>query len=83
LASQMPAHSHTLGAVAASGNDPSPKGAVFAATSAGQYVPVASATGVMGNMVSPAGGSQPHSNIQPYLALTCIIALEGIFPSPN
>jgi microcystin-dependent protein len=79
--SQVPSHSHVINAVAASGNHPAPNGAVFAASSAGQYVPVASATGVMGNMVSPAGGSQPHSNIQPYLALTCIIAFEGIFPS--
>lgn len=29
------------------------------------------------------GGSQPHPNIQPYLALNFQIALEGIFPSRN
>jgi len=29
------------------------------------------------------GGSQPHENRQPYLALTFCIALQGIFPSPN
>jgi microcystin-dependent protein len=27
------------------------------------------------------GGSQPHSNIQPYLCINFIIALVGIFPS--
>ena len=81
--SQIPSHTHSIGAVAGSGNAPSPNGAVFAASSAGQYVPVASATGTMGNMVSTAGQGQPHSNIQPYLALTCIIALAGIFPSQN
>jgi microcystin-dependent protein len=33
--------------------------------------------------VGPAGGSQPHSNIQPYLAISFIISLFGIFPSQN
>lgn len=30
-----------------------------------------------------AGGSQPHSNMQPYLVLNYCIALAGIFPSRN
>jgi microcystin-dependent protein len=29
------------------------------------------------------GGSQPHTNLQPYLVLNFIIALQGIFPSRN
>ena len=29
------------------------------------------------------GGSQPHLNMEPFLALTFCIALQGIFPSPN
>jgi microcystin-dependent protein len=33
--------------------------------------------------VGPAGGSQPHSNLQPYLAVNFCIALVGIFPSQN
>lgn len=31
----------------------------------------------------PAGGGQPHTNMQPYLALNYCIALEGVFPSRN
>lgn len=31
--------------------------------------------------VGSAGGGQPHANIQPYLAINYIIALQGIFPS--
>ena len=31
--------------------------------------------------VGSAGGGQPHSNIQPYLAVNYIIALQGIFPT--
>ena len=32
-------------------------------------------------MLGDAGGSQPHDNIQPYLAVNFCIALFGIFPS--
>jgi microcystin-dependent protein len=54
------------------GNDP---GFLYAAASA--FVPMNG--GVIGN----AGGSQPHPNQQPYMALTFCIALQGIFPSQN
>ncbi len=33
--------------------------------------------------VGIAGGSQPHNNMQPYLGLNYIIAIEGIYPSRN
>jgi microcystin-dependent protein len=33
--------------------------------------------------VSPVGGSQPHTNFQPYLCVDFIISLFGIFPSPT
>ena len=36
-----------------------------------------------GNMVGSTGASQPHDNMQPYLALNFCIALQGIFPSRN
>jgi microcystin-dependent protein len=31
--------------------------------------------------LSVAGGSQPHNNMMPFMVLTCIIALQGIFPA--
>jgi microcystin-dependent protein len=34
-------------------------------------------------MVAQAGGSQPHDNMQPYLVVSFIISLYGIFPSQN
>ncbi|GAA4323356.1 phage tail protein [Flaviaesturariibacter amylovorans] len=40
----------------------------------------ASSVGMSGN-TGVAGGSQPHDNMQPYLALNYIIALQGIYPS--
>jgi microcystin-dependent protein len=30
--------------------------------------------------LGPAGGNLPHNNMQPYLVVTFIIALQGIFP---
>jgi microcystin-dependent protein len=33
------------------------------------------------DMLGDAGGSQPHGNIQPYLAVNFCIVLSGIFPS--
>ena len=33
--------------------------------------------------IGEAGGSQPHDNMQPYLTVTFVIALQGIFPSRN
>jgi microcystin-dependent protein len=33
--------------------------------------------------ISTVGGSQPHTNIQPYLCVNFIISLFGIFPSPS
>jgi microcystin-dependent protein len=35
------------------------------------------------NSVSSVGGSQPHTNFQPYLCVDFIISLFGIFPSPT
>ena len=36
-----------------------------------------------GQMLQSQGGSQPHDNMQPYLAVTYIISLFGIYPSPT
>jgi microcystin-dependent protein len=35
------------------------------------------------SMVNPVGGTQPHTNFQPYLCVNFIISLFGIFPSPT
>jgi microcystin-dependent protein len=32
------------------------------------------------NAIGPAGGSQPHDNMMPYLCVSFIISLFGIFP---
>ncbi len=81
---QLPAHSHPVMASAAVGTSTVPTGQVFAAgpASAQFYaapttpVPVAMAS----NMVSPAGGSQPHNNCAPTLAIQACIACGGNYP---
>jgi microcystin-dependent protein len=81
LTANLPAHVHPIGAstAAATTNTPSPTVSLGMA-SAGAY----GAAVNMGPMGSQSvGGNQPHENRQPFLALTFVIALEGIFPSRN
>ncbi|MDQ0639578.1 microcystin-dependent protein [Pedobacter sp. W3I1] len=47
------------------------------------YSDVAANTTLKPFNTGPAGGNQPHENIQPYLVLNYSIALQGIFPSRN
>jgi len=40
-------------------------------------------TALATNSIGLAGGSQPHDNMQPFLAVSFIISLFGVFPSQN
>ncbi len=81
--SQIAAHNHAL--VYGMGSQASPAGGLLGVTPARDFRYSSSA--VTGNMpastLQPAGGSQPHENRSPYLALSYIISLFGIFPSPT
>lgn len=79
--SEIPGHTHSLGAITAPGNSAAPAGNSFAAHRSG-YAEGASVA-LNPQTVGNAGGSQPHANLQPYLVLTFCISLQGIFPSPN
>ncbi|MDE2371980.1 MAG: phage tail protein [Burkholderiales bacterium] len=82
LTSQIPAHTHQLeAAAAATTGTPSP-GVALAATTGAQYTAPSNLT-QMAAPLAANGGSQPHENRQPYLGLTFIIALQGIFPARN
>ena len=80
--SQIPAHSHPFLATANPGTttNPNPN---LTANSPGVKVYIQDVTDVnMSNQaVSSTGGSQPHTNFQPYLCVDFIISLFGIFPS--
>jgi microcystin-dependent protein len=45
------------------------------------YGPDANLVSMSASAIEATGGDQPHENMPPFLTLTCIIALEGIFPS--
>ena len=81
---QIPAHTHALLATSGIGNDSNPGGNVLAESSvASLYQAGAPASAMAPQTISAVGGSQPHTNFQPYLCVNFIISLFGIFPSPT
>lgn len=84
LQTEMPAHTHTVNAVAAAGNSGDPLGRVWAEPRYGRAVRDAYGSPRNAPMapdaVTPAGGNQPHNNMPPYLTMTYVIAMTGIFP---
>ena len=84
-AQQIPAHSHPLLGSTSIGNQSSPAGAMLAQTVGGlrPYIEDVPTDPMAAQSVAPVGGSQPHSNFQPYLCVDFIISLFGIFPSPT
>lgn len=82
IASEVPAHSHTLRADTVDVGDtnvPSPS-ASFAQSAGGTAYQPTSDTQLSGSALAPAGGDQPHNNMQPYLTFYFNIALQGVFP---
>ena len=83
-ANQIPSHTHALLASARPATASSPQGAVFAEAEADLYTDEATPSASMhAASIASTGGSQPHTNMQPYLCLNYIISLYGIFPSPT
>jgi len=82
LTNQIPAHTHTPNASTAIANLPDPTNNVWGSElPSGQKPYAATANTPMNPLaLSVTGGTQPHNNTQPYLALNFIIALYGIFP---
>lgn len=81
---QIPAHSHPYLVSTASATQNSPAGAVPGnSTSLDLYIEDTTALNLSPSAAGPVGGSQPHTNFQPYLCVDFIISLFGIFPSPS
>jgi microcystin-dependent protein len=84
---QIPAHTHTLLGTTNAASTTAPGGALtFARAIAATITPYGSdnpSTNMSPQMLGLAGGSQPHTNFQPYLCINYIISLFGIFPSPT
>jgi microcystin-dependent protein len=81
---QIPAHSHPVLASTATAGGLSPNNAVLGQTdSITPYRAGAPNVNFNPAVISSVGGSQPHTNFQPYLCVDFIISLFGIFPSPT
>jgi microcystin-dependent protein len=82
---QIPAHTHPMLASQNTGTGSNPQGNVLDQMSGAillykeQNPTVALSPAVIG----PTGGSQPHTNFQPYLCVSFIISMFGIFPTPT
>lgn len=88
ISSQMPAHNHIMQATTNS-TAASPNNAILATASLSTDGTPVNAYGTTPNTtmaptsVGISGGSQPHTNMQPYLVVNWCIALSGIYPSRN
>jgi len=83
---QIPVHTHRVWATTSEGNQNSPNNAIPANTKSldkeySNLTDTASMTTMKSSMLSTSGGSQAHNNMMPSLALKCIIAIHGIYPS--
>jgi microcystin-dependent protein len=82
--SQIPAHTHALLASNGSAGATTPGDNLLAITQAATYFNLLDNPANMSpQSIGPMGGSQPHTNMQPYLCVDFIISLFGIFPSPT
>ena len=81
---QVPAHSHALRASTAAGTGSGPGNSLLAATgSVNSYGSGNADQPMTAGALSSSGSSMPHGNMAPYLAVSYIISLFGIFPSPS
>ena len=79
---QIPAHSHPMLASLNNALGSTPTGNLVGQVGATQiYREVPPASALNAQACGPVGGSQPHTNFQPYLCVDFIISLFGIFPS--
>jgi len=79
---QIPAHSHPLLANATPGTSKAPAAQVLAKTTTGfLYINESPTDSMAATSITPVGGSQPHTNFQPYLGIDFIISLFGLIPT--
>lgn len=80
---QIAQHNHSVAALTTA-NAATPSGSVYGGNTIDPiFTANAPSAQMAGGMIGIGGGSQPHSNVMPYLCVTFIISLFGIFPSQN
>lgn len=83
LESEIPAHAHAMRAHdldLGELNAPAANRSLAKTANATAYVAAANLVSLAPQTLSPAGGDQPHNNMQPYLTFYFCIALQGVFP---
>jgi microcystin-dependent protein len=80
---EMPAHAHPAMADATPADAAGPTGAVWAGGNGTPlYARGAPVVPLNTGALAQAGGSQPHTNMQPFLCVSFIISLFGVVPQP-
>jgi microcystin-dependent protein len=82
-AQQIPIHTHPPLAVSGNGNQATPQNGVWAGAADSRYSSSAPNLAMNNTLGGAAGGSQPHENLMPYLTISFIISLFGVFPQQN
>jgi microcystin-dependent protein len=79
----IPSHNHLMQASTATGTGSNPQGNVLDQMSGAilLYKDQTPTVALSPSVIGPVGGSQPHTNFQPYLCVNFIISLFGTFPS--
>ncbi len=80
---EMPQHTHFVSGSGTQGANATPTNNILALTTDNVYQTAQNLTALNAASVTNVGGSQAHTNQQPYLVLNFCIALIGIFPSRN
>lgn len=82
---EMPSHGHAFGVASASATSGDPAAGSYATPNTNPRMRnlYGAAPNAAGPNLGNTGGGQPHNNMQPFLALNFVIALQGIFPSRN
>jgi microcystin-dependent protein len=80
---QIPVHTHALLGSGTGASTQTPGGNVAAVAASQVWSSANSPVQMSAQSVSPIGGSQPHTNLQPYLCISFIISLFGVFPAPQ
>jgi microcystin-dependent protein len=83
LPGEMPTHTHVVSAQSSRADRGNALGAQLAATADATYSAAPPSSTLAAGSVTAAGGGFAHNNMQPFLTLNFIIALEGIFPARN
>ena len=80
---QIAAHNHPALASNSAATAKAPTGALLAIAQGDVYASGFTGSNMSPQSILPTGGSQPHTNFQPYLCVNFIISLFGLMPSQN